>query len=110
MEKHLTYSGVRTTLRTKAPPINWHLQLSHPKRVHALRAVSGKGHSAYTDIDSFKTICQIHDDELDVAMTQVLVHHIRGEVTPDEQAFGTFTRRKIKQLLIWDLQLASRWK
>jgi hypothetical protein len=65
---------------------------------------------AYTDADLFKTICQIHGDELGGAGTHELVHHIRGEATPEEEALGNLTRRKLKQLSIWDLWLASEWK
>jgi hypothetical protein len=55
-------------------------------------------------------ICQIRGDELDDAGTYELVHHIRGKATPDELALDSFTRRKLKQLPIWDLWLASEWK
>jgi hypothetical protein len=51
----------------------------------------------------FYTVCQIRVDELDGAGTYELVHHIRGIATPDEFALGSFTRRKLKQLPIWDL-------
>jgi hypothetical protein len=104
----------------RRPPL--HLQLSQLKRIHVLRTVSGEGDSAsvsatvaaledaYTDADLFETICQIRGDELDGASTHELVHHIRGEATPEEEALGTLTRRKLKQLSIWDLWLASEWK
>ena len=62
---------------------------------------------AYTDADLFETVSQIHGDELDDAGTYQLVHHSRGEATADELALGSFTRRKLKQLPIWDLWLAS---
>jgi hypothetical protein len=65
---------------------------------------------AYTDADLFETICQIRGDELDGASTHELVHHIRGEATPDEQVLVSFTRPKLKQLPIWDLWLASERK
>jgi hypothetical protein len=65
---------------------------------------------AYTDADLFETVCQIRGDELDDAGTFELVHHIRGKATPDELALGSFTRRKLKQLPILDLWLASEWK
>jgi hypothetical protein len=53
--------------------------------------------------DLFETICQIRGDEL--------VHHFRDEVTPDEQALGSFTCRKLKQLSgTWDIWLASERK
>jgi hypothetical protein len=65
---------------------------------------------AYTDADLFETVCQIRWDELDGAGTCELVYHIRGKATPDELALGSFTRRKLKQLPIWDLWLASEWK
>jgi hypothetical protein len=54
-------------LRSKALPIEWSLQLSRLKRIHALHIVSGEGDSApvsatvptledaYTDADSFET-------------------------------------------------------
>jgi hypothetical protein len=35
------------------------------------------------------------------------VPHVRGEATPDEQFLGSLTRRKLKQLSIRDLWLAS---
>ena len=54
--------------------------------------------------------CQIRGDELDDAGTYELVHHIRGKAIADELALGSFTRRKLKQLPIWDLWLASEWK
>jgi hypothetical protein len=57
--------------------------------------------------DLFETICQIRGDELDEANTHELVHHIHGTATPDEQVLGSFTRRKLKQLPICDLWLAS---
>jgi hypothetical protein len=94
----------------RRPPL--HLQLSQLKRIHALRTVSGKGDSAFvsatvaaledvcTDADLFETICQIRGDELDDAGTHELVHHICGKATPDDLALGSFTRRKLKQLLI----------
>jgi hypothetical protein len=34
-------------------------------------------------------------DELDAASTHEQVHHISSEVIPDEEAFGSFTRREI---------------
>jgi hypothetical protein len=34
---------------------------------------------------------------VDSAGSHGLVHHIRGEATPDEHALGTFTRRKLKE-------------
>jgi hypothetical protein len=58
---------------------------------------------AYTGADLFYTVCQIRVDELDGAGTYELVHHIRGIATPDEFALGSLTRRKLKQLPIWDL-------
>jgi hypothetical protein len=42
------------------------------------------------------------------AGTHKLIHHIRGEATPDEKALGSFTRRKLKELSVWDLRLASK--
>jgi hypothetical protein len=86
---------------------------------HALRTVSGEGDSssvsatvaaledADTDADLLETICKIRGDEVDDAGTYELVHHIRGKATPDELALDSFTRRKLKQLPIWDLWLAS---
>jgi hypothetical protein len=65
---------------------------------------------AYTGAHWFETICKIRGDELDGAGTHELAHHIRDEATPDEQELGPFTRRKLKQLPIWDLWLSSRWK
>jgi hypothetical protein len=62
----------------------------------AVAAIEG----AYTDAHLFETIHPIRGDELDGAGTQELVHHIRGEATPDEQDLGSFTRRKLKQLPI----------
>jgi hypothetical protein len=50
---------------------------------------------ACTEADSFETICQIREDELDSASTREVVHHIRGEATPDEQALASFTLRKL---------------
>jgi hypothetical protein len=97
----------------RRPPM--HLQLSQLKRIHALRTVSGEGDSASvsatvaaledacTDADLFETVCQIRGDDLDDAGTHELVHHIRGKATADELALGSFTRRKLKQLPIWDL-------
>jgi hypothetical protein len=38
-----------------------------------------------------------------------MVHHIRGKATLNKLALGSFTRRKLKQLLIWILWLASEW-
>jgi hypothetical protein len=58
----------------------------------------------------FETVCQIRGDELDDTGTHELVHHIRGTASPDEKALGSFDRRKLKQLPIWDLGLASEWK
>jgi hypothetical protein len=104
----------------RRPPL--YLQLSQLKRIHALRTVSREGDSAsvsatvsaledaYTDADLFETICQIRGDEVDGAGTHELVHHIRDEATPEEEALGTLTRRMLKQLSIWDLWLASEWK
>jgi hypothetical protein len=37
---------------------------------------------------------------MDDAGTHELVHHIRGTATPGEQAFASFTRRKLKQFPI----------
>jgi hypothetical protein len=103
----------------RRPPL--HLQLSQLTRINALRTVSGEGDSAsvfataaaledaYTVADLFETICQIRGDEQDNADTHELVHHIRGKATPDEQALGSFARRKLKQLPVWDLWLASEW-
>jgi hypothetical protein len=94
----------------RRPPL--HLQLSQLKRIHALRTVSGEGDSAsvsatvaaledaYTDADLFETICQIRGNELDDAGTHDLVYHIRGKATPEEEALGSFTRRKLKPLPI----------
>jgi hypothetical protein len=69
---------------------------------------------AYTDTVSFETICQIcqirGNEVIDDAGTHELAHHIRSTTTPDELALGSFTRRKLKQLPIWDLWLASEWK
>jgi hypothetical protein len=62
---------------------------------------------AYTDYDLFETVCQSRGDELDGAGTYELMHHIRGKATPDKLALGSFTRRKLKQLPIWHLWLAS---
>jgi hypothetical protein len=58
----------------------------------------------------FESICQIRGDEVDAADTHELVQHIHGTATHDEQALGSFTRRKLKRLRIWDLWLASEWK
>jgi hypothetical protein len=92
------------------------------KRMHTLRTVSGEGNSAsvsvsiaaiedaYTESDLFETICQIRGDDVDDAGTHELVHHIRSTATLDEQALGSFTPRKLKQLPIWDLWLPSEWK
>jgi hypothetical protein len=41
-------------------------------------------------------------NELDAASTHDQVHHISSEVIPDEEAFGSFTRRKIMQLRNWE--------
>jgi hypothetical protein len=49
-------------------------------------------------------------DELDNAGNYELVCHIRGKATLDELALGSFTRRSLKQLPIWDLWRASEWK
>jgi hypothetical protein len=65
---------------------------------------------AYTKADLFETVCQIRGDELDDAGTYELLHHIRGKATPEEPALGSFTRRKLKQLLNSDLWLTSEWK
>jgi hypothetical protein len=59
---------------------------------------------AYADADLFETFCQIRGDELDEAGIYELLHHIRGKATAD------VTRRKLKQLPILDLWLASEWK
>jgi hypothetical protein len=102
----------------RRPPL--HLQLSQLKRIHALCTVSGEGDSAsmststvaaladaYTDADLFETIRQIRGDELDGAGSLHLFH---GEATFHEQAPGSFTRHKLKQLATsWDLWLASEW-
>jgi elongation factor 4 len=57
-------------LRSKAPFIEWHFQLSHVKRIHPLCTILGEGDStsvsvavaaledAYTDTHLFETICQ----------------------------------------------------
>jgi hypothetical protein len=58
----------------------------------------------------FEAVCQIRADEVDDAGTFELVHHIRGKATADELALGCFTRRKLKQLPILDLWLASERK
>jgi hypothetical protein len=91
------------------PPL--HLRLSQLKRIHALRTVSGEGDSAYVsatvaaledayaDADLFETVFQIRVDELDDAGTYELVHHIRGKATANALSLGSFTRRKLKQLL-----------
>jgi hypothetical protein len=65
---------------------------------------------AFTDADLFETICKIRGDELDGAGTHDPVHHIRSEAAPDEEAIGSFTRRKLKQLSTLDIWLASEWK
>jgi hypothetical protein len=52
------------------------------------------------DAALFETVCQIRGDEL--------VHHIRVAGIPDEQALRSCTCGKLKQLLIWDLGLASK--
>jgi hypothetical protein len=64
---------------------------------------------ADTDADLYETICTIRGGKLDSAGTHKLVHHIRGEATPDEQAIGSFMRCKLKQLYALDLWLASEW-
>jgi hypothetical protein len=46
---------------------------------------------------------------VDDAGTHELVHHIRGKATPEEEALGSFTCRKLKPLPIWDVWLASEW-
>jgi hypothetical protein len=97
LRDHFSNTLYGATVRSKASPIEWHLQLSQLKRIHAARAVA----------DLLQTICQICGDEPDDAGTHELVDHIRGEDTPDEQAYGSFTRRKLKQLHIGDLRLAS---
>jgi hypothetical protein len=86
------------------------------------RTVTGEGGSAsvsttvavledaYTDADLFETVCQIRGDELDDAGTYELVHHTHAKATAYELALGSFTRRKLKQLPIWDIWLASEWK
>jgi hypothetical protein len=56
---------------------------------------------AYTDTDLFEKLCQICGDELDVAGTNELVHHIHSEATPDGQP-------KRNQPSNWDLWLASK--
>jgi hypothetical protein len=53
-----------------------------------------------------RTLTPICSDD---AGTHELVQHIRGKDTPEEQALGSFTRRKLKQLPIWDIWLASEW-
>jgi hypothetical protein len=53
---------------------------------------------ANTDADPFEMICQIRGDALVSDGAHELVHHIRGEATPDEQALTSFTRCKLKQL------------
>jgi hypothetical protein len=58
----------------------------------------------------FETACQINGDELDDAGNYYLVHHIRGNATPDELVLGSVTRRKLTQLPIWNLWLASKRK
>jgi hypothetical protein len=63
-----------------------------------------------TDVYVFETVCQIRGNELDGAGTYELVHRIRGKATPDELVLGSFTRRKLMQLPIWDLWLALKWK
>jgi hypothetical protein len=66
---------------------------------------------AYTDADLFETVCQILADELDDAGTYELVRqHIRGKSAHDELALASFTCRKLKQLRIRDLWLATEWK
>jgi hypothetical protein len=41
----------------------------------------------------------------------LLLHLFHGEAPFDEEAFGSFTRHKLKQLpTSWDLWLASEWK
>jgi hypothetical protein len=45
---------------------------------------------------------------VDDAGTHETVHYLRS--TSDEQALASFTRRKPKQLPIWDLWLASELK
>jgi hypothetical protein len=119
MLRNLALPFQQHALRSKAPPIEWHLQLSLLKRIHALHTVSGEGDSflsavvtaledAYTDADLFETICQIRGDKQDGAGTHELVHHMHGEATPDEQVLGCFTRRKqLQPLPIWVLHLAS---
>ena len=62
-----------------------------------------------TDAELFETICQIRGDELADDGAHEVVHRIRGKATPEEQALGSFTRRKLKQLPIWDAWLASEW-
>jgi hypothetical protein len=56
-----------------------------------------------------KRFCQIRGNELDDAGTHELVHHIRGKATPEEEALGSFARRKLKPLPIWDVWLVSEW-
>jgi hypothetical protein len=64
-----------------------------------------------TKADLFERICQNRGDELDGAGTPELVHHIRGEASPPyEQVLGSYTRRKLTQLPIWDIRLASEWR
>jgi hypothetical protein len=58
----------------------------------------------------FETVCQIRGDELDDTGNYEVVHHIRGKATLDELTLGSVTRREVKQLLIWDLWLASERK
>jgi hypothetical protein len=65
---------------------------------------------AYTDAILFKTICQIRGDDVDDTGAHELAHRICGTATPDEQALGSFTPCKLKQLPIWDLWLPSEWK
>jgi hypothetical protein len=63
---------------------------------------------AYNDADLFETMRQIRGDELDGA--DQVVHRIHGKATSDEKALGSFTRRMLMQLPIWDIWLASEWK
>jgi hypothetical protein len=46
LHDHFSNSFYIAALHSKAPPIEWHLQLSQLKRIHALHTVSGKGDSS----------------------------------------------------------------
>jgi hypothetical protein len=95
--------------RLRRPPL--HLQLSQLKRIYAspfrrrvlsLCLLPSLRLRTNADADLFETICWV-GRRTDDAGTHELVHHIRGKATPEELSPGSFTRRKLKRLPLWDL-------